>query len=154
MHRPDSEDERRIQREEARRERHDAHGAHPRRPVGPPPLVPDRAPEESGRDHVPAEPALAAGEAREAEVPLAGAARPVDEERVGEAEGGRGSAGGAVGLGAAIVAGEVRPWLEHDGDGGARDVDREDYVDYSLVRCHDCGVVTLGRLLLLVMVEL
>lgn len=38
-----------------------------------------------------------------------------------------------------MIAGEVRPWLEHDGDGGARNVYREDYVDYSLVGGHDCG---------------
>ena len=38
-----------------------------------------------------------------------------------------------------MIAGEVRPGLEHDGDGGACDVYCEDYVDYSLVGGHDCG---------------
>jgi len=141
MHRPDRERERRIQSEEATRERHDSHGPHPRRSVGAPPLVPDGAPEEYGRDHVPSESAFPAGQAHECGVSLVDATRLVDEERVGEMEGGRGGGGaGGAFVGrrrAAVIAGEVRPWFEHDGDGGARDVYCEDYVDYPLVGWHD-----------------
>lgn len=102
MHRTNREYERRIQSEEATREGHDAHGPYPRRTIGTPPLVPDGAPEEDGRDHVPPESTFSAREAHEHGVPLVDATRLVDEERVGEMEGGErrgvgGGGGGAVG---------------------------------------------------------